>query len=91
MYLRWNLFKDYCLANNIQLLRDDIKFISKILIKIPNNEHRSVLKEYTDLWLHSLKKTEKSSQNQNLARKTANTWLMEEVDKRKAQKAPIKI
>lgn len=91
MYLRWNLFKDYCLKNNIQLLRDDIKFLEKELVKINDNEHRGILKEYTDLWLHSLEGNAKSSQNQNLARKTANKWLLEEVNARKAQKAPVRI
>lgn len=84
MYLRWNMFKDYCVKNNIQLLKDDFKFIEKELIKIPANEHRTILKAYTDLWLHEVKKEENSSLAQNLARRTANKWLLEEV-KRKSR------
>lgn len=91
MYLHWNRFKDYCYRNNIQLLKDDIKFLERELIKINPNEHRTILKEYSDLWLHTLKKGEKSSQNQNLARKTANNWLYQEVNVRKAQKAPYRV
>lgn len=91
MYLRWSLFKDYCLHNNIQLLRDDIKFIERELQKIAPNEHRQVLKEYTDLWLSTLKENENEPPGQNLARKTANRWLYEEVNRKKAPNAPRKI
>lgn len=77
MYARWNLFKDYCSKNNIQLLKDDLKFIERELQKIPLNEHRAILRVYTDKWLHEVKKNEKSYQNQNFARKQANKWLFE--------------
>jgi NAD+--asparagine ADP-ribosyltransferase len=91
MYLRWSMFKDYCLHNNIQLLRDDIKFIERELQKIPPNEHRELLKEYTDVWLEILKENDNAPLGQNLARKTANKWLFQEVNRRQAPNAPIKI
>lgn len=84
MYLRWNMFKDYCVKNNIQLLKDDFKFLERELVKIPQNEHRTILKAYTDLWLHEVKKEGNASQAQNLARRIANKWLLEEV-KRKSR------
>ena len=91
MYLRWSMFKDYCLHNNIQLLRDDVKFIERELQKIAPNEHRAILKEYTDLWLSILSENDNAAQAQNLARKTANRWLFEEVNRKKARNAPNRI
>lgn len=88
MYLRWNLFKDYCVKNNIQLLKDDFKFIERELIKIPENEHRTILKEYTDKWLDEVKKCENASQAQNLARRISNKWLLEEVKRKSRYKRP---
>ena len=82
MYLRWNLFKSYCIDHNIQLLKDDFKFIEHELMKIEKNLHRSVLKSYTDEWLSELEKEENSQQKQNLGRRKANTWLREYCDER---------
>ena len=84
MYLRWNMFKDYCVKNNIQLLKDDFKFLERELVKITQNEHRTILKAYTDLWLHEVKKSDNDSLAQNLGRRIANKWLLEEV-KRKSR------
>ena len=77
MYLRWNLFKSYCIDHKIHLLKDDFRFIEKMLIKIHQNEHRTALKEFTDIWLSTLEKEENSPQSQNLARRMANKWLMD--------------
>lgn len=81
MYLKWTVFKNYCKAKNIQLLRDDLRFIERVLTKTTVNEHRFILKEFADIWLHEL---EKSSQNQNLARRIANKWLLERCNVKKA-------
>lgn len=83
MYLRWNMFKDYCIKKNIHLLKDDFKFIEKQLIQIPLNLHRSVLKDFTDKWLSVLENESNSSQAQNLARRESNKWLREECEKLK--------
>ena len=77
MYLKWNLFKDYCTRNGIHLLKGDIKFIESVMLDIPVDRHRRILKSYSDLWLSVLKKEENVARSQNLARKTANTWLRE--------------
>ena len=81
MYLKWNLFKSYCIDKNIHLLKDDFKFIESQLSRIPKNLHRIVLKDFTDLWLSTLEKESNSPQSQNLARRASNKWLRKECER----------
>lgn len=83
MYLKWNLFKSYCIDHNIQLLKGDFDHIERQLEKIQKNLHRSVLKGFTDLWIKVLEEQENALQAQNLARRISNNWIREECDKLK--------
>ena len=85
MYLKWNSFKTYCIEKNIQLLKDDFKFIERELVKIPPRLYRSVLSDFTKEWLKVLAEETNASQAQNLARRTSNKWLREECERLKAQ------
>lgn len=88
MHFLQTTFKDYCKTKNIQILRDDLKFIGKKIASMPQNEQRSVMRDYTDKWLSIIQNEEKSSQNQNLARFTCNMWLISETKKRREQNEP---
>lgn len=54
MSLNWDSFKAYCQRMGIKLLRDDIRYIENRLAKIPHDEHRRVMKEYTRIWIEQL-------------------------------------
>lgn len=76
MNILYSRFIPYCKRNDIDLMRDDIKFLEKQLMKIAPDLHRHVLKRYSEEWLRDYQKQEKSSQKQNLGRKSANLWLI---------------
>ncbi len=75
MYWLRNTFRLWAEQQGIQILRDDIKFIEKILNKLPENLHKSLMRDYASEWLEGMDDREKSRQNQNLGRWRANNWL----------------
>jgi len=79
MYWLHTTFKDYCDRKGIHLLKDDLKFIIKVLNNLPPNSHKSIMRDYCDKWLHTLEKEKNSSQRQNLARRASNSWLVNKV------------
>ena len=74
-------FTEYCQTKNIQLLRDDKRFIVKMMNKIPRDLHKYVLTRYIDEWLLGYSEEPKESLKQNTGRLRANSWLREEVKK----------
>lgn len=67
-------FTEYCAKNNIQLLRDDIKFLRSILCAIPKGRHKDVARRYVAIWCECM------PESQNAARCAANTFLRGIVD-----------
>lgn len=70
-------FAEYCSQQGLQLLRDDHKYIRRMLYRIPKNIHRSVLSDYCLKWQSGMDKCENATKKQNLGRRNANLWLGE--------------
>jgi len=68
-------FTEYCKKNEVHILPDDIKFIKSLIINIPRNEHRRVLKQYYDEWICHATLNQDTALNQNYGRFKANEWL----------------
>ncbi len=81
-------FTEFCKDNNLQLLRDDLKFIKFSVLQLDSESRKRVLRGYADLWLQTLKDNESSLQAQNLARRTCNKWLLERCNGEDAVKRP---
>jgi hypothetical protein len=72
MHWLYSDFKMYCEQKKIKILRDDMRFIEKCLLKIPNNEHRRIMRDYVRIWL----KAKESGFSDNYGRKMANEYLL---------------
>lgn len=70
-------FTEFCQANNIKLLRDDLKYIRRILEQLPRDHKAGVLKQYADRWLEGMASEPNDSLKQNIGRRNANAWLRE--------------
>ena len=77
---RLNSFREYGIKLGLDLLKDDLLFINKMLDEIDSGEYKPLLKRYCVIWLSTIEKEENSSLKQNLGRRTANLWLREEVN-----------
>lgn len=69
-------FKTYAHQSGLQILRDDFVFIRKMLAKIPQNHHRTVLQRYIAEWLKLMGECECATAGQNLGRRHANRYLL---------------
>jgi len=76
-------FTEFCKANNIQLLREDMKFLRKHVKDLDDDLRKLVLMNYAQLWISHLEFNQNSSQAQNIARKQSNLWLLQESAKLK--------
>ncbi len=74
-------FQDFAQQKGIHLLKDDIVFIKKCLVKIPYNAKRRALETYAEKWLSSMRNCDIVALRQNLGRRNANTWLREQVER----------
>lgn len=70
-------FRQHTESLGIQLLRDDILYIKRQLVTIPNQLHRQVLTEYCDYWLDAMNSCNNELKRMNIGRRVANTWLRE--------------
>lgn len=68
-------FTEYCTANNIKLLRDDLRYIRKILEQWPASQKKAILRRYTVVWLTAMNSEPEELLKQNSGRKSANLWL----------------
>lgn len=75
-------FTEFCKEKNIQLLRDDKRFIVSMVNKLPRELHKDVLTNYIDKWLLGYSEEKKTSLKQNSGRLMANSWLRESVKTR---------
>ena len=68
-YLKW--------AKNqgMELLRDDLRFIEKTLNKIPQNLHKTIMRDFVNEWCDGMGRDAMSLLKQNLGRRKANIWL----------------
>ena len=75
-------FTQFCQANNIQLLRDDKKYLVAILSGTNDNLRKSLLKRYCYEWLLGIELEENVLLKQNMGRFRANSWLRQELNKK---------
>jgi len=68
-------FEEHCKQNNIQLLRDDIQYIKRMLQRIAPNARKRVMRGYLDEWVLGRDQCENAIQAQNMGRRRANTYL----------------
>ena len=68
-------FLDYCATKGINLLKEDIRFIEKLVRMFPADRHKSIMKRYCDEWELGLAECENASQRENFARRKANLYL----------------
>lgn len=65
----------YFAKNNIELLRDDIKFIEQTLSKLPPERHKQIMREYYNVWKGALAQDDKNTSKEPTARSKANAFL----------------
>lgn len=86
MHWLYKDFKPYCQRIGLKLLKDDMKFLEKILSHVPYNEHKRLLTQYSVIWCDAMAECKKPLSAMNLGRKAANIYLREYVnDKRKSK------
>lgn len=61
----------------LQLLNDDINFVTGLLINKPKNLHKSFISNYLEKWSIGIGMTEISPLQQNKGRFMANSYLRE--------------
>jgi len=71
-------FISYAEGVEVLLLKDDIKFLEKTLLRAPQELKRHILKEYLDVWRDSMTEIPKA-RRQNAGRYAANCWLRAKV------------
>ncbi len=69
-------FIDHCKQDNINLLPDDLKHIRKCLSHLPNHQQREILHKYVEIYKRIMAECECPIAAQNLARKSANLYLL---------------
>jgi hypothetical protein len=69
-------FTTHCQQNNIQLLPDDLKHIRKCLASIPHHKQKEILHKYVEIYQRVMAECECDISGQNLARRSANLYLL---------------
>lgn len=67
--------------SQIELLADDRKWLSDMLIFTPRDTVESLVDEYRAIWLKTMAKTKGAHKKQNAGRFAANTWLRQHLKK----------
>ncbi len=83
MYWLISSFKPFCESNGVHLMREDLKFIEKMLYKIPEERRKRVMKDYYNEWMSGIGSCEIASQKQNLGRRRANNYLRDVCEDRR--------
>jgi|HubBroStandDraft_2_1064218.scaffolds.fasta_scaffold26968_5 hypothetical protein len=80
MYWLRTKFKAWAKSQGVHLIHDDLVFIEKILHKLPQNLHRTLVRDFVYKWIEGMDQDENSSQNQNKGRYKANFWLRNQLE-----------
>lgn len=83
MHWLYTAFKDYCNQKGILLLRDDLKFIERMIKEIPADLHKTIMRDFVDEWCDGMGRDAMSLLKQNLGRRQANIWLRVTTEKLK--------
>ena len=60
-------------------MRDDLRFIKRLLLFVPDNQRRAFLSAYVEEWLLGMGESTIDAQKMNLGRRRANLWLLKEL------------
>lgn len=71
-------FIKFCEKKEIQLLSEDIAYISKWISKIPMTESKGVLSGYYREWCEGMDLEDKMVKKQGVGRRLANKWMEKE-------------
>jgi|JI7StandDraft_1071085.scaffolds.fasta_scaffold11654_4 hypothetical protein len=75
MYWLRSTFLDYCQRKGINLLKDDLKFIEKLLRLFPPDRQKSIMVRYCEEWHKGMAECENAAQSENFGRRRANLYL----------------
>lgn len=78
-WLRTN-YKAWAEKQGIELMKEDLLFIEKILRKLPENIHKRLMRDYSQKWLEGIGEAKNAHQEQNLGRFRANSWLSRQLE-----------
>jgi len=68
-------FNEYAEQRGMKLMREDIRFIQRLIFGMEKDHRREVLTEYANIWVTTRDATERSVAAQNAARFASNTYL----------------
>ena len=69
-------FRDFATSKGLQLLRDDIKFLRKIIQIMPKENRKLFLLDYCQEWLSGINEEPNVQLKQNMGRRRANLWAL---------------
>jgi hypothetical protein len=75
-YGRLKSFVTHCQSKGIELMRDDIAYIDRMLNKLPKNDFKAVLTLYVDEWVLGKGQNKNAQGAQGNGRRRANLWLL---------------
>lgn len=70
-------FNEYAEQRGMKLMREDVRFIQRLIFGMEKDHRRAVLTEYANIWISTRDATERSVAAQNSGRFAANVWLRE--------------
>ena len=69
-------FNEHCATNGVELLKDDVTFIKRMLKTIHGSRHKAILTQYVALWLTGMAEEQSSIKKQGVGRRMANSSLL---------------
>jgi len=73
-------FTDHCKQNNIQIMRDDIAFIRKMVKRLSPELRKRVIRRYLDEWVLGRDGCEIVALSQNSGRRRANLYMLDTIE-----------
>ena len=70
------VFEPAAKAKGLHVMKDDINFIARSILKVPYDERKAVLRRYIDEWCKGIAESENAGYAQNLGRRRANLYLL---------------
>lgn len=68
-------FTEYATSKNLQLHRDDIKFIKAQVAGLNPAIRKQILTQYVDIWIEAMETEPIAHKRQNKGRRAANNYL----------------
>jgi hypothetical protein len=68
-------FTEYCEQNNIQLLADDVKYVRRLVNRLPQYARKQAAHDYVKTWIEHRDNCPCEIKAQNVGRRAANRQL----------------